>query len=87
MLINKIEVDEGRDIIIMDKAFKFGEHQALYDTSMSLKYSCANTSNFDIQDITDKRSPKDISENDRDYYLERKYPSFGNSSCSSKLTF
>jgi succinate dehydrogenase / fumarate reductase flavoprotein subunit len=26
----------------------------------------------------DKRSPKDIPENDRDYYLERKYPSFGN---------
>jgi succinate dehydrogenase / fumarate reductase flavoprotein subunit len=26
----------------------------------------------------DKRSPGDIPENDRDYYLERKYPSFGN---------
>jgi succinate dehydrogenase / fumarate reductase flavoprotein subunit len=26
----------------------------------------------------DKRSPKDIPENERDYYLERKYPSFGN---------
>ena len=26
----------------------------------------------------DKRSPKDIPESDRDYYLERKYPSFGN---------
>ena len=31
MLINKLEVDEGRDIIIMDEAFKFGDHQALYD--------------------------------------------------------
>jgi succinate dehydrogenase / fumarate reductase flavoprotein subunit len=26
----------------------------------------------------DKRSPKDIPESDRDYYLEKKYPSFGN---------
>ena len=26
----------------------------------------------------DKRSPKEIPENERDYYLERKYPSFGN---------
>ncbi len=26
----------------------------------------------------DTRSPKDIPENERDYYLERKYPSFGN---------
>lgn len=26
----------------------------------------------------DKRSPKDIPENERDYYLERRYPSFGN---------
>ncbi len=26
----------------------------------------------------DRRSPNDISEEDRDYYLERKYPSFGN---------
>ncbi|HYI11620.1 MAG TPA: fumarate reductase/succinate dehydrogenase flavoprotein subunit [Thermoanaerobaculia bacterium] len=26
----------------------------------------------------DKRSPKDIPEGERDYYLERKYPSFGN---------
>jgi succinate dehydrogenase flavoprotein subunit len=26
----------------------------------------------------DKRHPKDIPETDRDYYLERKYPSFGN---------
>ncbi len=26
----------------------------------------------------DKRKPADISENERDYYLERKYPSFGN---------
>jgi len=26
----------------------------------------------------DKRNPKDIPENERDYFLERKYPSFGN---------
>ncbi len=26
----------------------------------------------------DKRNPREISENERDYYLERKYPSFGN---------
>ncbi len=26
----------------------------------------------------DKRSPRDISEEERDYYLERRYPSFGN---------
>ena len=26
----------------------------------------------------DKRAPKDIPDSDRDYYLERKYPSFGN---------
>lgn len=26
----------------------------------------------------DKRSPKDIPDNERDYYLERKYPSYGN---------
>ena len=26
----------------------------------------------------DKRAPKDIPESDRDYYLERKYPSYGN---------
>jgi succinate dehydrogenase / fumarate reductase flavoprotein subunit len=26
----------------------------------------------------DKRDPKDIPENERDYYLERKYPSYGN---------
>ena len=26
----------------------------------------------------DKRNPKDISEDERDYYLERIYPSFGN---------
>jgi succinate dehydrogenase / fumarate reductase, flavoprotein subunit len=26
----------------------------------------------------DKRSPKDIPENERDYFLERKYPSYGN---------
>ena len=65
MLINKIEVDEGRDIIIMDEAFKFGEHQALYDTCMSLKYSCANTSNFDVQDITDKRMRADLPQIDQ----------------------
>jgi len=30
------------------------------------------------KDPKDKRSPTDIPESDRDYYLERKYPSFGN---------
>ena len=60
MLINKIEVDEGRDIIIMDEAFKAGEHQALYDTCMTLKYSCANSSNFDIQDVADRRLKADL---------------------------
>jgi len=30
------------------------------------------------KDPSDKRAPKDISESDRDYYLESKYPSFGN---------
>ena len=30
------------------------------------------------KDSNDKRKPEDIPENDRDYYLERKYPSFGN---------
>ena len=60
MKINKIEVDEGRDIIIIDEAFKFGEHQALYDTCMSLKYSPANTSNFDIQEISDRRMRADL---------------------------
>jgi len=28
--------------------------------------------------VNDKRAPGDIPENERDYYLERKYPSFGN---------
>ncbi|MFN6943300.1 MAG: fumarate reductase/succinate dehydrogenase flavoprotein subunit [Cytophagaceae bacterium] len=28
--------------------------------------------------VGDKRKPEDIPENERDYYLERKYPSFGN---------
>ena len=60
MKINKIEVDEGRDIIIMDEAFKAGEHQALYDTCMTLKYSCANSSNFDIQDVSDRRLKADL---------------------------
>ena len=60
MKINKIEVDEGRDIIIMDEAFKAGEHQALYDTCMTLKYSCANSSNFDIQDVADRRLKADL---------------------------
>ena len=50
------EVDEDRSIIIIDEAFRFGEHQALYDTCMSLKYSPANTSNFDIQDIADSNN-------------------------------
>lgn len=60
MKINKIEVDEDRSIIIIDEAFRFGEHQALYDTCMSLKYSPANTSNFDIQDIADRRMRADL---------------------------
>jgi succinate dehydrogenase / fumarate reductase, flavoprotein subunit len=30
------------------------------------------------KDPKDKRNPTDIPESDRDYYLERKYPSFGN---------
>jgi succinate dehydrogenase / fumarate reductase, flavoprotein subunit len=30
------------------------------------------------KDANDKRSPEQIPEGDRDYYLERKYPSFGN---------
>lgn len=30
------------------------------------------------KDPSDKRSPSDIPEEDRDYYLERRYPSFGN---------
>jgi succinate dehydrogenase / fumarate reductase flavoprotein subunit len=30
------------------------------------------------KDASDKRDPKDITESDRDYYLERKYPAFGN---------
>lgn len=30
------------------------------------------------QTAEDSRSPKDIPDSDRDYYLERKYPSFGN---------
>lgn len=60
MKINKIEVDEGRDIVIIDEAFKFGEHQALYDTCMTLKYSCANSSNFDIQDVADRRLKADL---------------------------
>jgi succinate dehydrogenase / fumarate reductase, flavoprotein subunit len=29
-------------------------------------------------DLDDKRNPNDIPEEDRDYYLERRYPSFGN---------
>ena len=65
MLINKIEVDEGRDIIIMDEAFKFGDHQALYDTCMSLRYSCKNTSNLDIQNISDKRMRADLPQLDQ----------------------
>jgi len=60
MRINKIEVDEGRDIIIIHEAFKVGEHQALYDTCMTLRYSCANSSNFDIQNIDDRRLKADL---------------------------
>ena len=60
MKINKIEVDEGRDIIIIDEAFRFGEHQALYDSCMALKYCCANTSNFDIQNVADRRMRADL---------------------------
>ncbi|HKV07878.1 MAG TPA: fumarate reductase/succinate dehydrogenase flavoprotein subunit [Thermoanaerobaculia bacterium] len=30
------------------------------------------------KDVNDKRSPEQIPEGDRDYFLERKYPSFGN---------
>ena len=60
MRINKIEVDESRDIVIIDEAFKAGEHQALYDTCMTLKYSCANSSNFDIQDVADRRLKADL---------------------------
>lgn len=30
------------------------------------------------KDVNDKRHPRDIPEADRDYYLENKYPSFGN---------
>jgi succinate dehydrogenase / fumarate reductase flavoprotein subunit len=30
------------------------------------------------KDPNDRRSPRDIPEDDRDYYLERRYPSFGN---------
>ncbi len=30
------------------------------------------------KDKSDKRSPKDIPESERDYFLERKYPAFGN---------
>ena len=71
MLINKIEVDEGRDIIIMDEAFKFGDHQALYDTCMSLRYSCKNTSNLDIQDITDKRMRADLPQLDQHQIMAR----------------
>ena len=65
MLINKIEVDEGRDIVIIDEAFKFGDHLALYDTCMSLKYSCKNTSNLDIQNISDKRMRADLPQLDQ----------------------
>ena len=71
MLINKIEVDEGRDIIIMDDAFKFGDHQALYDTCMSLRYSCKNTSNLDIQDISDKRMRADLPQLDQNQIMAR----------------
>ncbi|WP_315815527.1 hypothetical protein [Paraflavitalea speifideaquila] len=28
--------------------------------------------------VGDERAPNDIPENERDYYLERRYPSFGN---------
>ena len=62
MRINKIEVDESRDIVIIDEAFKAGEHQALYDTCMTLKYSCANSSNFDIQDVADRRLKADLTQ-------------------------
>ena len=60
MKINKIEVDEDRDIIIIDEAFNFGEHQVLYDTCMTLRYTCANSSNFDIQNIADRRLTANI---------------------------
>lgn len=55
MKINKIEVDEDRNIIIIDESFTLGEQQALYDTCMTLRYTCANSSNFDIQNISDRR--------------------------------
>ena len=31
-----------------------------------------------VHDLGDKRQPEEIPESERDYYLERKYPSFGN---------
>ena len=31
-----------------------------------------------IKEKSDMRNPADIPEDERDYYLERKYPSFGN---------
>jgi|TARA_B100001996_G_C18639865_1_gene585217 hypothetical protein len=55
MIINKIEVDEGRDIVIIDDALNAGEHSALYDTCISLEYTLSNTSNQDVQGIDDKR--------------------------------
>ncbi len=53
-----------------------GEHQAKL-TLMS--ESLRNDGRVWVpKDKNDKRAPNDIPESDRDYYLERKYPSFGN---------
>ena len=60
MKINKIDVDEDRSITIIDDAFTAGELDALYTYCISLQYKVCNVSNFDIQNITDRRLRADL---------------------------
>lgn len=68
MIIENIEVDEKRKITIIDNAFTFSELSGIYAHAINHKYSIYNSSEAEVQNLSNKRLGSVLDEND--YILE-----------------
>jgi hypothetical protein len=68
MFLKNIDIDDQRKIIMVDDLFTFSEISGIYASAINHKYSIYNSSEAEVQNLTNKRLGCPLEQND--YILE-----------------
>lgn len=55
MICNEIKIENNREIVILDDLFTFSEISGNYNNAISYKYSIYNSSESEVQELSNKR--------------------------------